>query len=657
MINNLYIENFGPIKELEIDCKDKNVFIIGENGSGKTHVLQAISLALSGKVAKNIKIGDFVGPHGKDFLIKLEMKDGTKIERQKSKAKLILKDGKTFDKVSTVYSYVPFDPDLFFNLSYVKQGQVADFFEGDKNLMDKLVNLIIDMKKIDNGYTIITKTLNSKLKEIETLESTKMEKPDIDKDTLIQEIKSLESKLNNIDYQELQEQERLHETLDRLIYSKNNIEQDLQNMVEKEQPSISILEAKEYLENNKLYNENKKIEKEYETKLNNIIDFKENGLDAFKKLLSIDIKLAKSNFTESELEEISNKRHTIMDYFTTEKHVSDKSEVDDLVDFIKSKWNIDSDTILETKKIYNKYSSILKEKKDVWSDPVMYLQGHKADVNNVDELLNRYIFEVTTELKKIQNNLQKLSEKPKIDTDEFSKISSEWTAYEAYITTKKNNEENLEKTKKEIEKIRNKIKYTKEDIQELKTMASQNQMIKQTINDKKKLIKMYEEWERQEENKIKQLQKMYKERDHLAELKECLKILPSGIRHILFTPIADIVNDDFFEIFSFSNLGEISIDWEKVQLNIGDMSYDQISGAQRCTLALSLRLALLKRMGGFVPLMLIDEPTNHLDNKRIFDLKKYFQLIQKQTQIFVSTHNIDIIPSINSVTININDFK
>lgn len=657
LIDKLYIKNFGPIKEIDINCKDKAVFITGENGSGKTHVLQAISLALSGKVAKNIKIADFVGPYDKDFLIKLEMKDGTKIERQKSKAKLILKNGKTYDKVNDVYDYIPFDPDLFFNLSYVKQGQISDFFEGDKNLMDKLINLIIDMKKLDNGYTIVTKTLNSKLKDIENLENNKIAKPDIDKDTLIQEIKSLENSLQNIDFEEIKEQEMFINELEKTQYKKSNIEENLKNLKEKEKPDVDINKAKEYMENNRMYNEKKKAQKEIELKKNNFLDFKENALDAFKKLLGIDFEIAKSDFTEEELEIITNKRNNIIRYFTTEEHVDDESEVDGLVNFIKSKWNIDSETILETKNIYTKYSKILKLKQEEWSEPIMYLQGKRVDLNNVDETLDNYIEEIKNQIKKIENDIKELEEKPKLDPDEFSEISSQWSAYDSYIMYKQDNEEKLAKLKNEIKQLTNKIKYTKEDIQNFKNIVSQNTMIKNIIEDKKRLIKMYEDWEKQEEKRVNQIKELNKEKEYLAELKECLKILPSGIRHILFTPIADIVNNDFFEIFSFSNLGNISIDWEKVQLNIGDMSYDQISGAQSCTLALSLRLALLKRMGGFVPLMLIDEPTNHLDSKRISDLTKYFSLMQKQTQMFVSTHNVDIIPSLNAITININDYR
>jgi energy-coupling factor transporter ATP-binding protein EcfA2 len=53
-----------------------------------------------------------------------------------------------------------------------------------------------------------------------------------------------------------------------------------------------------------------------------------------------------------------------------------------------------------------------------------------------------------------------------------------------------------------------------------------------------------------------------------------------------------------------------------------------------------------------MPLMLIDEPTNHLDSKRISDLVKYFTLLHRQTQMFVATHNVDIIPDLDTIVID-----
>jgi DNA repair exonuclease SbcCD ATPase subunit len=656
MLNKLYIKNFGPIKEINIDCKDKDVFIIGENGSGKTHILQAISLALSGKVAKNIKIGDFVGPHDKDFLIKIELNDGTKIERQKSKAKLTLKNGKTYDKVSDVYNYIPFDPELFYNLSYVKQGQISNFFEGDKSLMDKLINLLIDIKKIDNGYTIVTKTLNSKLKEIDSLENNKNEKPNIDKNVVEQEIKNLKNKLKPVDNKELNEQEQYHKKLDYLKNRKITVEEYLHNLKPVSKPKVDLNTAKHYMENSKLLeNIIKKID-ENQIKLNLYNEFKTEALEAYKKLLGINKKLVEMNFSESELEDISNKRNTVETYMTSEEYTSDSEEFKNLIEFVKKQWDIDSNNIMKAKKAWEECTTIIRSNSDR-KDVIRDLKANSATPENIDSVMNDMIKSKEEELASLNKQKEDINITETMDISNYSELSSSWSSYDNYIESKKDYEDQIEKVKTDISSIESKITKTMDEITELKNLASQNEIVKTNIKDKESLIEMYNYWIKQETQRINQIKELEKDSDYLTEIKECLKILPTGIRNTLFEPVADIVNEDFFEIFSFSNLGKISIDWDKVQLNIGDLSFEQMSGAQSCTLALSLRLALLKRMGAYIPLMLIDEPTNHLDDKRISDLMKYFSMLHNQTQMFVSTHNDDIIPAINTITININDYK
>jgi len=166
MIKTLKLHNFGKIKDLEIDCANKNVYIVGQNGSGKTTILQAISLALTGKVAKGLTNDLFIGPYDKDFTVVLELDDGTKIGRTAKGAKLQLPNGAIFKKVKDVYEHLGFDPALLFNLSYVRQGEIADLFMSGngKGVIDKLSSLIIDAKRMSEGNL----ELGRKIKTLES---------------------------------------------------------------------------------------------------------------------------------------------------------------------------------------------------------------------------------------------------------------------------------------------------------------------------------------------------------------------------------------------------------------------------------------------------------------------------------------------------------
>jgi len=56
-INNINIQNFFSIKDIELfNLKDKKeIYIVGENGDGKTLLLQAIAVALKGTIEDGLK--------------------------------------------------------------------------------------------------------------------------------------------------------------------------------------------------------------------------------------------------------------------------------------------------------------------------------------------------------------------------------------------------------------------------------------------------------------------------------------------------------------------------------------------------------------------------------------------------------------------------
>jgi predicted ATP-binding protein involved in virulence len=73
-INKIYIENFFSITNLEIDnLQDKKeIYIVGENGDGKTLLLQAIAVGLKGTLEDGLK--DFRARES-EFTIDIEDKD------------------------------------------------------------------------------------------------------------------------------------------------------------------------------------------------------------------------------------------------------------------------------------------------------------------------------------------------------------------------------------------------------------------------------------------------------------------------------------------------------------------------------------------------------------------------------------------------------
>ncbi|ONH63216.1 ATP/GTP phosphatase [Streptococcus parauberis] len=114
MIDKIVIKNFKQFSDLEIDCNAGRNIFIGENGSGKSSILQAINLVMSGSYAQIEKnglinlfnsnsISDFLslGTHNfPELLVELyfndsipEIKDNYKLEGKHNSMKLPQKFG------------------------------------------------------------------------------------------------------------------------------------------------------------------------------------------------------------------------------------------------------------------------------------------------------------------------------------------------------------------------------------------------------------------------------------------------------------------------------------------------------------------------------------------------------------------------------------
>ena len=72
-INNLIVKDFFSIKKIDLNLKDKKeVYIVGENGDGKTLLLQAIAIALKGTQEDGLK--EFREKE-KEFSLKIDNKE------------------------------------------------------------------------------------------------------------------------------------------------------------------------------------------------------------------------------------------------------------------------------------------------------------------------------------------------------------------------------------------------------------------------------------------------------------------------------------------------------------------------------------------------------------------------------------------------------
>ena len=72
-IDKVFLKNFRSFSDLNVDLSNKNLLLTGANGTGKTSVLEAVNVLLTGKSFKTRDLKDCIKDKSKGFLVDLEI--------------------------------------------------------------------------------------------------------------------------------------------------------------------------------------------------------------------------------------------------------------------------------------------------------------------------------------------------------------------------------------------------------------------------------------------------------------------------------------------------------------------------------------------------------------------------------------------------------
>jgi DNA repair exonuclease SbcCD ATPase subunit len=655
LIKNLEITNFGPIKHVNVDTNNKNVYIIGPNGTGKSHILRAISLVCTGKHGKTNNNESLIGPHGSDFEIKLTLDNGSILTRTSKTASLELSDGTKYKKVTDVLEHLPFDPILFYNVAFVKQGKINEVFEKDvgKGIIEKLVSLVIDNKVLADGY----KDLLAKEKEFKAISNslasiiTDLEK--VDYDTQIEEI---EAELKTYVVAETDVDEAVIAKQKEAWKQLQNIQTKISEY-EKMRSQLSVVteptESVEELQRNKqMYDALQKL-LEQETTAKAELDKFEKAVEILadlKVFFGLDATLVKATYTEDELNSITKQKEELFGYLTT-TYYTEYERATKLLEFHKKYGHIDALSIAAEKEKFDKVKDVISQHVDV----VKYLKQYSATPTNVETLLSKKIEECKTSVNNIVSQKEKYKNVVPVDETKMIALAQHWSNYKNYVATVDKLTTTLVTTNAELEKVKSSITMTEEAIAQAEQTILNKKNMENIVRTKRNMLSMLQSnKEKLETNKMKKFE-TDEQVANVLSWKDVLKEMPGKLRHALLQPVAYHLNKDFQELFSFT-LGDVKIDWNNMDIVIGNKIIEQLSGAQEVALGLTMHLALLKAMGEQVPIMLIDEPTQFMDTVHINEVKTYLNYLGRQTQMWICTHEDQIVDNVNSIILNTSNF-
>ncbi len=180
IIDSIAIKNFKSHRDTKIEFNTGISIIMGDNGAGKSSILEAVSFALfkqhSGKKIEQLIRIDRQNPDGQNKMsVELEFTSNGRTyrvlrERGKStsKAKIEIKEGGRFQPLSIgdkqvtddVQALLEMDGDLFLNAVYVRQGEIANLVDKTPSEKKQVIGKLLGIESLEKAWKNMLPLMN-----------------------------------------------------------------------------------------------------------------------------------------------------------------------------------------------------------------------------------------------------------------------------------------------------------------------------------------------------------------------------------------------------------------------------------------------------------------------------------------------------------------
>ncbi|ACV24480.1 AAA family ATPase [Methanocaldococcus fervens] len=477
IINSITINNFKSHVNTKITFNDGIIAIIGENGSGKSSIFEAMFFALFGADAlrrMGLTYDEIITKGKKAMSVELDFEvngNSYKVVREydgRSSAKLYKNNelyAKTVNEVNRAISEIlGVDKDMFLNSIYIKQGEIANLLNLPPADRKEVIGKLLGIDDFEKCYQKMRDVINEYRNQLKEVEVNLSYKEKFEKD--------LKEKENQLAEKE-KELERIKANIDKI---KTEYETAKKNFVEwKEKKSLY----------EKLINKLEEREKALELEKNKLKNLKYD-LDEVLKANEI-LKSHKGEY--GEYKSLTNRIKEI------ERRLRDlQPAYEEYIKLSKTLENIEKD-IKELKEFVDK--SKYKDRLDELNEILESIKKRIEEVEKTAELLGELEIlsqklneiekykKIANECKKYYEEYLKLEEK----INEYNKLNLEYTKL---LQNKESIEENIKNLNCEIENIEKElnginieeIKKSLEEIEKKKEELSQLQKEKEELKQK-----------------------------------------------------------------------------------------------------------------------------------------------------------------------------
>lgn len=564
IIKNISLENFKSYAKSSLDLEKDITIILGQNGAGKSTILEAISFALFKDHKSNIT--DLIRKTSDERkLSKMEVrvtfthnKYTYEVRRGKNKSQNISKfikrdDEKIIDIITgdtavtkEIEDELGLDKNSFVNAVYIKQGEITDLI--DKNPADRktLISKLLNLDNLKKSYELSKEIENKYNDEYNIIQGKLANEEDVQQK--IEETKKTIEKTNKILEEEIEKKNKLNKEFEEIKEEKeeqtktkseidkiqinikeiNNTIENLNSSKKKNEEHLNEINTKEE-ENNKIEKEirnlpkYKELKEEYD-KRNNI---KESLKLVEKQIMEIqtlenNLKVNEKDYlkytkNKEKTEEITNKikemEEEVQNYLRlVDKNKNDTNQKDKIINEMR-------DIIEKTNKIFNINFKGVNEIEVAYNDTL-----EKKD--ELSEKLNSKIRECELKKQELDSNIKntRKSLKELEQTTDKCPICQSDISHEKHEELSKEYNDNIDNFEKEKRDISKKLNENEENlsavIKEIDQIKSiEIEVLKEKENNRKEIMDII----RKEKEEIKNKDPLITEYNNLKEESETLK--------------------------------------------------------------------------------------------------------------------------------------
>lgn len=617
IINGLKLENFKSHKNTDIVFGIETTVINGENGAGKSTILEGIQYALFKKNSKNITMHNADSTSveltftekGRQYIVtrsKAKGKTSSKLQEIKDGETVVLASSNK-DVDNLIQQIINNDIDLFSNAIYIRQGEITALIDKSPSERKKIITKLLKIDDLEKAWERMPKIINlyeNKISEFKGILSTRSdgvielgEKKD-EIESLKKQVTEFEMNLRGLEDEKAQlSKERVE--LDALRSTHTILSNDIRNAKD----NVKTIEiAKSNL--SRQYDRIIKMEKDISISEGKLGKFDIDDLNNQISDLNSEIILCKhqNDALKKSLNDIIGVDGKCP---VCQSKISDEKR-DELIQQYESSISQNNETINSNNSKLKALQMELDEAKNLESK-ILQLQ---SSISNKDDVM-KALDSTEVELKEKTESLDELARKLQdIDYDDgkYNELSR------AEMQLNKTIQHSIESTgvaKGKISKTEHRINVLKAHMEKMDEMEKDMENLRMFVDILNDCREMYGK---------------------------------NGVQHEIRASVKPRIEQntkEFFEKFNFDYSDLSLTDDYEVSLigKNGETSISMLSGGEQIAVALALRLGITETIAqSSVECIILDEPTVYLDSVRINELSNLFGNLDIIPQAIIVTH-------------------